>query len=66
MKAVDGEEEECRAAACQRGNFGDLREVHTQLLDDACIDYELATLQTLTGLMVVTVQHAAGLLHLLT
>jgi hypothetical protein len=66
VKAVDGEEKKGRATASQCCDFGDLREIHTELLNDAGIDYELATFQTLTGFVVATIQHAAGFLQLFT
>lgn len=65
VKAVYGKEKEISAATCQNCDFSDLREVHTQLFDNAGIDYELAALQTLTGFVIVTVQHSTGLLYLL-
>ena len=59
------QQEEAGPAAGQGGDFGDLREVHAQLLDDAGIEDELARLEALAGLVVVAVQQGEGRLQLL-
>lgn len=65
LRCVHGKQEEVGSAACQGCDFGDLRKIHAEFLDDAGIEDKLAGLEAVASLAVVIVQQREGRLHFL-